>query len=280
MASIATIHIDNPQFIKKNNDRYDCFIVLGKNYLNYVLMNEDHSVVFSIKHFDFKNQVIGKSDFDEILADRILQKSSKFYVAIDSLKTTLVPNEFYRTSTIELYTKHLFELAQEEELHEMKIGSQLTSIYALKKESTQYLKNRLRQVEFSDPSSCLLSSYPKQIHSDDEHSIFINAKPDSAVFTIYKGKELLLHKVVSYFSINELVFHVVNSATQYNMKATTIGINVHGESNQCSLLYDELKNHYTTRYCSRLHEFAYPEELYNYPSHYFFNLFSFALCVS
>ncbi len=280
MASIATIHIDNPQFIKKNAEKYDCFILLGKNYMNYVLMNEEHSIVYSIKHVDFKNQVIGKSDFDEILADRILLKSNRFYIAIDSLKTAIIPIEFHNIDSNELYTQYQFELAQEEELYEMEIRNQYVALFTLKKESIQYLKNRLRAVEFSDAGACLLSAYPLQIHSEDEHTFFANIKSDSAILTVYQDKKLLLHKVYPYQSIHELVYHIANIATQFNMNNETIGININGESTQCNIMYDELKNHYTTRYCSRLHEFAYPEELYKYPAHYFFNLFSFALCVS
>jgi hypothetical protein len=281
MATQASIQIDNPQFVKKIPSRYDCFILLGKNYLNYALLDEEHAIVYTIRHFDFKNQTIGKSDFDEILSDRTLQKSTRFFMAVDTLKTTLIPNEFY-TSTSKLdYIKHLFDLTNEEELHEMKLNNDMTDLFVLKKDSIQYLKNRLRNVLFFDANASVLNTYPTHIHTEDESSIFVALKHSSVTLTTYKSKQLIHHQVYSFSDLDDILFYIANIIKHQNLNAKTIGIHVQGESSNIQQAHDLLSNHFNhVRFCSRLHELSYPEELFSQPSHYFFNLFSLVLCVS
>lgn len=281
MATQASIQIDNPQFVKKTPSRYDCFILLGKNYLNYALLDEEHTVVYAIRHFEFKNQAIGKSDFDEILSDRTLQKSTRFFMAVDTLKTTLVPNELYSSTSKSNYIKHLFDLTNEEELHEMKLNNDLTDLFVLKKDSVQYLKNRLRNVSFFDANASVLATYPTHLHSEDESSLFVALKHNAATLTVYKSKQLVHHQVYTYTVLEDILFYIANIVKQQNLNTKTIGIHIHGESSNGQQAHELLSNHFNhVRFCSRLHELSYPEELFSQPSHYFFNLFSLVLCVS
>jgi hypothetical protein len=281
MADARQIQIDNPQFLKKTPQAFDCFILLGKHYITYMMMNQSHDIVYTVRHKSYQNQVIAKHDFDEILADRLVKKASKIFLAIDAQKNTIVPTEFYIPKDRELYIEHLFEIAPEEELHEMNILDEMKSLFCLKKDSVQFLKSRLRNVTFLESSACLLSVYPAHIHSQDVYSIFISVKEDIATLSIYKGIALQLHNVHTYQAKEDIVFFVANYIDKLSIDQLTCGINLHGECDTTVQLHDIFASHFArVRYCSRLKELGYPEELFEYSPQYFFNLFSIAVCVS
>ena len=280
MNTPTEIRIENPQFLKKAPNVYHCFLVLGRSYMSYALMDEAHATVFAVYHFDFQHQVIGKNDFDRIFSEKHIQKAAKYYLAINTQKQTIVPSSLYVSKEKELYTEHLFELTDEETLFEKSLGEDYTSLFALKNNSVNYFKSRLSNLELFDVSASVLKAYPSNFSSKHSTHLFIHTLAEATVISLYENQELKFHKRYSQANENDVLYYTLNTLQQFGLQPADTHVKLHGESAVCDNVFELFDGRFgEVNFCSRLHEFAFPEDLYQHPSHYFFNLFSLVLCV-
>lgn len=276
------IRIDNPQFLKKQPSSYNCYIILGKSYLSCALIDEANTTVFGVRHFDYKNQIIGKNDFEQIFSDKYIQKASRYYLAINAQKRTIAPSTLVNENQIEKYIQHQFELNEEESLHLMHVANEFCSIFALKKDSVNYFKNRLSQVSIYDANACVLKTYPKHFSANKETQCFISASNESTTISVYHQQKLLFHRSYVNAGEAEILYHTFNALKQFALKAENTHVQLHGEN---AKLLESIHQLFEGRvgelgYIHRIHEISFPEDLYAQPQFYFFNLFSLVLCVS
>ena len=279
MALTPKISLDNNIHIIQNDIELACSILLGKNYLTYCISDVAYKTVFHLKHFYFENKVVGKNDFDEILADENIKKSSRINIAIDSFKSVLIPNELLDESKYPTYFTLLHEIVKEEIILKQTFNSSIHDLFAVKKSTIQFLESRLKNVHFYNASACLLNNYPDFIVSENQHSIFISLKDENIVLTIYQKTSLILHQIYAYTDALDIVYYVINACKQLNINLETSGIQLHGEVNQIENISSALKRYFpVVRFTTRIKEIQYPDALYSQPTHNFFNLFSILKC--
>lgn len=279
MALTPKISLDNNIHIIQNDIELACSILLGKNYLTYCISDLDYKTVFHLKHFYFDKNVVGKNDFDEILADEFIKKASRINIAIDSFKSVLIPNELLDDSQYAVYFTHLHEILKEETILKQTFNSSIHDLYVVKKSTIQFLESRLKNVFFYNASACLLNNYPDFIVNEHQHSIFISVKDENIVMTIYQKSSLILHQIFSYTDAIDIVYFVSNCCQQLNLNKENLGIQLHGEVAQIEDISIALKIYYSNvRYTTRIKEIQYPDTLYSQPAHNFFNLFSIFKC--
>lgn len=276
------IRIDNPQFLKKQPLAYNCFITLGKNFLSYALLDEANSSVFAIRHFDFKHQVIGKNDFELMFSDKFIQKASQFHLAINTQKRTLAPSHVVDVNHLEMYIQHQFELDKEETLYHMAVNHEFSSIFTLKMDTVNFLKNRLPKVDFYDASATMLKTYPKHFSANRNIHCFISVATESSTITVYQSQKLIFHKSFPNATEYDLLYHTLNVVKQFKLPTEETHVQLHGENaNLTTRTHELFEGRFgELGYINRLHEIAFPEDMYSHPSHYFFNLFSLVSCVS
>ena len=136
-----TIQIDDNRTLLSDTSNYTCCILVGRNYLSYALTNNDFTVIHLLKHYYFEDKVIGKNDFTDILSDPVFANVKNVKIAIDSLKSTLVPNALFAEEHTETYFKLVHELTPEEKIHTQVLLSNMTSIYSLKKSTVSFLSS-------------------------------------------------------------------------------------------------------------------------------------------
>ncbi|HPI55112.1 MAG TPA: DUF3822 family protein, partial [Chitinophagaceae bacterium] len=194
MAIQPNIALENNHYLIKNDSQVTCCILLGKNYLSYVLADATSLKIYALKHYSFQDKVLSKSDFDAILSDNQLRKASSYTVAIDSAKSTLVPTSLFIQDQAVDYLKLSVDIDPEEMVSTQTVGD-ITNIYALKTSTVQFLEQRLKKVTCMDASACLLKTYPPQIIHEHTHSCFISVKDQMICLTIYQKQDLLLHQL-------------------------------------------------------------------------------------
>lgn len=280
MALTPKISLDNTIHIIQNDNQLACSILLGKNYLTYCISDVAYKTVFHIKHFYFENKVVGKNDFDEILADTNIKKSSRINIAIDSFKSILIPNELLDENNYAGYFTFHHELTKEEIILKQTFKSSIHDLFAVKKSTIQFLESRLKNVHFYNASACLLNNYPDFIVSENEHSVFLSMKDENIVLTIYQKSNLILHQVYAYTDPLDIVYHVANACKQLNIKLENCGIQLHGEMTQIENISVTLKKYFpSVRFITRIKDIQYPDALYSsQPTYNFFNLFSIFKC--
>jgi hypothetical protein len=279
MALVPKISLDNNIHIIQNDIALTCSILLGKNYLTYCISDENYKTVFHLKHFYFDNKVVGKNDFDEILADPNIKKAKRINVAIDSFKTILVPNELLDEKEMPTYFRYLHDLMKDEMVMKQTFNSSIHDLYVVKKSTIQFLESRLKNVHFYNASACLLTNYPDFIINENQHSFFISMKDENAVVTLYQKSNLVLHQVYAYTDVLDIVYHVANICKQHSINIDHLGVQFHGEIAAVEGLQQSLKKYFPlVRFTTRVKDIQYPDTLYAQPAHYFFNLFSIFKC--
>jgi len=281
MSGTPTIQIDNPQFLKNPPAVYDCIILLGKNYLTYALLDEPHTTVWAIRHHDFGKQAVGKGDFDQLLSERLVQKATRYFLAVDTVKHCTLPAALYQADKKQVYSHHLFETGMDEELREMNIGSEWVSLFALKKDSVLFFNQRIRNLTFMNAAAVVLSAYPAHVDSAAEQTIFVRYTGEGFSLTIFRQNELQFHQSYAGFQTDNLVYHLANLSARLSLDSNKTSVLFHGESEQATQAVALLDaQYYRVGYCNRIHEFATPDDLFTQPAHYFFTLFALAQCAS
>jgi len=274
-----TIQIDNNLSNIKDYSNYTCSILIGRNYLSYALSNKENSIIYLLKHYYFEDKVIGKNDFNEILSDPVFKNVNNVKIAIDTLKSTLVPKILYAKEHIQDYYQFVHELNDEESLFTQEISQDKISIYSLKKSTVGFLGSIYKNVTFYDASSCILNNYPSLTAGDNSYTAFIIIKDDCASLSFYLKKDLILHKILADVSITDITYHIANFIEVQKISKDKMSIQLFGESIRVPIVYNELIQYFpSVKYGNRIGNLQYPETLFDQPTHYFFNLFSLVTC--
>lgn len=274
-----TIQIDNNLSLIKDASQYTCSILVGRNYLSYALSDKDCSVIYLLKHYYFEDKVIGKNDFNEILRDPVFKNVNNVKIAIDSLKSTLVPDILFDETHKQDYFALVHDLTAEENIHTQKLSGGKTSVFSLKKSTVSFLGSIYKNVTFYDASSCLLNTYPGILTGEEIQTFFLCIKDDCVTMSVFQNKELILHQVYSDTSVSDITYYISNYISAKSIPKENTRILIHGESVRVTNVYNELVLYYPdVKYCSRIQKLQYPESLFAQPSHYFFNLFSLVTC--
>lgn len=278
MALEPTYIIEEKSSILHTDREIVCSILFGKNYISYVFSNEEMNAIYMVKHFDLLSNVLGKSDFDEMLFDLFIKKAKSIRIAIDSQKILLVPTKFSDENINNLF-ESMYDVYEEEDIYQGKVNNDIKTFYALKKHTINFLKQRMNHVEIIDASTPLLQAYNYQQVHGKIYSIFIAVKEEHFYLTVYKNKKLQLHNSFQYNCVEDVLYHLSNIIKQQDIDTSILGIQIHGEMSSTQNVFELLKNYFGhVRYITRIKSLNYPEDLFNYPSHYFYNLFSLVTC--
>lgn len=281
MSMPDAIRCDNPQFLKKAPDPYDCLIVLGKSYLAYALVDEARTTVWSVRWQHRKGHPMGKTDFDALLGERKVQEAGRFFLAIDNERHTLVPAALYQADKRHIYTQHLFETGIGEELHEQNIGKDLVSLFALKTDSVQYFLKRLRHVQFFHAAAAPLLAYAQALNEKKDPTVFLSDTPDGFTLTLFKGKDLQWQQIFRGEAADDRLYHLANIHQQMALDPAQTDVVLHGASAQTDVVAALLQTQYgTVRYADHRPEVCIPEDLHRWPAHYFYTLFALIPCAS
>lgn len=280
MALEPNLSIENNHYLIENDTEVTCCLLLGKNYLSYILADQTSLKIYALKHYSFEDKVIGKADFDAILSDEQLRKANNYHIAIDSLKFTLIPTALYQEENKNSYLELSCELDPEEIVQSQEITEGITEVYAIKSSTIDFLESRLSQVTFYNAAGCLLKTYPSQIISEHKHSVFVSVKDHHACLTVYDKQNLLLHQMYAFEAPQDILYYIANAVKQFDMDKNFLGIQIHGESQSTEQIYKAVQPYFAyVRYCTRIKDLQYPDTLYSTPAHSFFNLFSILSCV-
>ncbi len=274
-----SVYIENFSAPVTDNGQYACSILVGRNYLSYALSDADCSLICLVKHYYFKDKVIGKKDFHEILSDPLLKNLTSIKIAIDSMKSVLVPDNLFNEEDKQSYFEFLHDYSAEEDLYIQRLNGNKSSIFSIKKSTVSFLETLYENITFYDATSCLLNTYPSLLFNDEMHTFFLNVKDDVASMSVYFKKELLFHHIYQDVSNADLSYHLARFISHHNLKIEKILILLLGETSRLPDLHKELGKYYShVKFCGRIQHLQYPENLYAQPVHAFFNLFSLVTC--
>lgn len=276
-----TIQIDYNLSLIKDSSQYTCSILIGKNYLTYALSDAEYTMIYLLKHYYFDDKVIGKNDFREILADPVFKEVNNVKIAIDTLKSTLIPAEYFDKNAAETYFTFMHELTDEESLHTNHVNPDKVSLFSLKKSTVSFLGNIYKNTSFFDASACLLNTYPALLKIENQFTCFLWIKDDCVTISLYAQRMLQFHQIYTDEQNMDIMYHVANYIHRHQIDKEKITLYLHGESKRMADVNEVFESYFPkVKYCSRVLNLKYPDSLMAQPSHYFFTLFSLVACES
>lgn len=279
MSIQPTYIIEEKSSILHTEREIACSILIGKKYLSYAYSNPSGKEIYMIKHFDLINNSIGKSDFDEILFDLFIKKASTVKIALDSQKIMLAPTSLVNKDTKQVLYTMLFDTYEEESIESHSLDSEVTAIYSLKKQTIEFLSSRMSHNHLLDSCTPLLRAYKDSLIGDYSAQFFLAIKEEHFYLTIYIDKKLQLHQSYAFLTEMDVLYTVLNNMQKLGVDAEKTLVQLHGEVNQTETIFNELKKYLPVlRYMTRLKGLQYPEEMLNYPTHYFYNLMALVSC--
>lgn len=274
-----TVQITNNITLLKEASDFSCSMLLGKNYLSYVITDAENTQIHLLKHYYMQGKVLGKNDFNAILTDPVFKNIKNIKIAIDSTRSTLVPTSLFDPNEANTYFELIHELPSEEELHIQHLKNNITSVFSLKKSTVAFLRSFYKNATFCDASSCLLDMYQTALTNEEHQSIFVCVKDDCATLSLYNKNNLILHQIYTEISVTDITYYIAHILSVKEISKETITIQLLGESKQVPVVFDALSLYFpSVKYCNRVSALKYPDTMLSQPTHYFFNLLSVVTC--
>lgn len=278
MNSPYKIEIIDETSVQIKSEEIDCYIMLHRNFVSFALVDKSNNTIFRLGHFDFFEKSLSEDDLDLIFNDKLIQTSKNINLAVHTPKRTIIPSNFYSANQSDAYTKHLFDISLDEELRNCSIEDKFTSLFAVKKKGINYFQNKFKLKQVFDAESCMLKTYP--LLSGSHTSCFVHLLPDSFTTSLYISNKLQYHQTKKYISTEDITFHLANILKQHNLSPLQTHLFLHGETTETAKLYENSKGRFKQiEPTLRPTTLNYPCTIDNYPASYFFNLYSFILCV-
>lgn len=276
-----SIQIDHPQYEATERTGLNCCILIGRSFVSYAVLDANSTQVYRLMHYSFNDKLIGKNDFNTILSDPIFQHTARMKIAIDSLKSTLVPGSFFDAAHAEIYFKLVHDLPAGEALYTQSVPGDIQALFSLKKPTVSFLGSWRKDIIFLNASSCLLRTYPLLIGNEQHAAAFVWSREDNITLTFYRDGKLMGQFEFTEVDVMDLCYHIGHWCATNAQDPKSLGIFLHGESNKLDAYHQTLNNYFPRlQYCRRPASLQYPDEISSQPSHYFLTLLSMASCES
>ncbi len=274
------IFIDNTHLLKKVNGNLISFITLGKNYIHYSISNESKNDLYFVKTIYNESGTVGQAEFNSLLSDHLLRKSSLVHIAIDTAKQTLLPTCFLADNNREAYFNHIYEIEKEEEILVQQVNDEITELYVIKKATRSYLKSEFPSIKIYSHSACILKSYIQATEKlKEKNVVFIHTSHDSFYFTLFKNGKLHFYQAFDLISSSDVLYCLLNVLQLQQIEMNDVKVFITGFSHIQNEIADLLGNYFIT---GTLNENAFDKisVITAFPMHILFNQYSLISCAS
>jgi len=276
----AAISLNSKRFTLPGHSEYNIIMSLGRNYLELAICNLQYNSVLGMQYYYTGSKVMGKKQAVAIFTSELVQGAQKLTIAVDSPKSTLIPESLLDTKQTAkvLASQHIID--ENELVFTDKIES-FYNLYTLKSGTKKLIEERLPSAKIINSTKGLLSVYP--ILATAKNQIFIFCRDDYIYLSSYVDSKLQLHQYHSISAAEDAVYHTLNLIQTNSFKLQETVVMLHGESLLTKQIHDQLdKQEVDTRYISRLRlsGLQFSEQILELPTHQFFNLFSLVSCES
>lgn len=274
-----SIQIDHPKYESAGQSGLNCCILIGRTFVSYAILDAASSIVYRIRHYAFSDKLIGKNDFNTILSDPIFQQTAKLKIAIDSLKSTLVPGQLFDADQAETYFTFVHELPAGEALYTQSIPGGIKALFSLKKPTVSFLGNWRKDIQLMNASTCLLSAYPLLLGNEQQSAAFIWSREENITLTVYRDGKLYEQQEYTEIDAMDLCYHLGHLCAANAIGQQHLAVFLHGEGEKPDYYFRALEKYFPkVQYCRRPATLQYPDAISSQPSHYFLTLLSMAQC--
>lgn len=274
------IKIENNSSLLNQEEEYVCHLLLGTNYIQVALSNPLRNHIKAVYFYSSGNKSFKTNQAEDILTSEFVQKAKKTTVGIDSLKHLLMPEPLFDPARKELYLSHQFFIEPTENIRSERID-QIHNIYTIRKGTEKLIGELMPEAEIYHSGACLLHAYPLLLSIEKENTLIVLYRKNFITLSLYTRKKLILHHTYHVENETDREYYIFNLLNTRNINFNKVLLLLHGEDEALIEFRATLKNKLEdVRFITRIKELNYIDTLYQYPSHYFFNLFSLVICAS
>ena len=248
--------------------------------MQYAIADKDHNKVEALEAYGKETGNITRNEALEIFQSKAIKDAQQVFVGLESKKNTLIPISLFNSEKSLEYINELFTLEQEETVATQPIkpvGCQ--SIFTLKKGTERLLNSEIEHCHIMHAPSALLIAYQQMVPPNKEFVSFVRLQQDEILITIFRDKQLQLHKAYSIENLNDAYFYYMDALNQLDADKNKMMLSIFGSHKDVDQFKNTLdSNIETVKYLNRLPTLQYTDEIFSHPAHHFFNLFALLLC--
>lgn len=226
----------NEGFSKSKTSSYILSLQLEDSGYSYTIVDSVGNSYAAVNHHSFDKNLEGKSISEKaesmIKEDLFLSKNYKsVYFSLVTHKSTLVPAELFNRKNVRQYFTFNHNLDDFEEIHFNYIKKiDAYNIFAVPSDLTTLLVNKFPEIVFVHQNNTIISDLINRADNLKFKLPIININVNSNTFEIavYKDDKFNLLNTYIFNDQNDLVYYIMNTLTQYDIKLTKSYINISG----------------------------------------------------
>lgn len=262
-----------------NTTNAELFLEINSQGLSYTILEKNFFVALASYHFDtaISDDAAAENIHKIIAAQPILkQQFKKIHIIYGYSSSILVPEAYMdeknNNALLELVYGEVSERVMRTDFVE---EHAVYNVYGIPAVIEQVLNRYFGSAEHTH----LFSLLPSIFKVDENYMYCIFGKGQLKVLIVKEGK-LQIMQSLTYKTPDDVVYHLLNLCKNFEIAIPTITIYLSGMIDPSSALYIEVYKYFLRLEFQPLPEqYQYPEEINQYPAHYFSHLFAIAACV-
>ena len=267
------------QPLKIDTSSADLYLDINAQSLSYVIMDSNICLALAIYRFgtSCSDETIANNIHQVIVEQPVLQQRfNKVHVIYGFNPFVLVPHQFMSGTDNHGMLELVYGESNERVIQtDFMYRYAIHIIYGIPKTIDNVIRRYFEMAQCTH----LFSMLPDVVTAEGNHLYCIFNTGQIKVVLMKEGK-LQLMQNYSYTIPEDAAYHLLSLCEHFEVNVNTCKIHLSGMIDENSALYGELYKYFLQIQLDTLPaKFQYPEEINQYPSHYFSHLFSIAACV-
>jgi hypothetical protein len=265
---------DNKEF-----DGENCILLaeIGESHGCYAILDSRNNKVVRLKYVSNKSE---SNTVLELLSDTPELKApfKKKLVGYYMKDSIVVPAAIFRDETMNELMPGLFSPSESRIIKEELPGWQLFNTYYVPIQ-TYELVNRVFSgaIQFHCYTVVLQGGVPMS----DSGNFLVCFKTDSFSVIALKNGALLLAQIYPYAAASDVLYWLLRITQEFSLSQHDVRVELSGLIDRQSVVYRELYNYFINIYFAATPpNIRFPEEMGDYPEHFFSSLFKLLSCAS
>ena len=256
----------------------DLYLDINAQSLSYVILDSNICLALVIYRFEkgIADEAIAKNIHQVVAEQPILQQRfNTVHVTYGFSPFVLVPHQFMNGTDNHAMLELVYGKSNERVIRaDFMYRHAIHIIYGIPKSLDAVIR------QYFELAQCthLFSILPDVVNAEGNHLYCIFNTGQIKVVLMKEGK-LQLMQNYSYNTPGDAAFHLLTICKNFEVDVNGCKVHVSGMIDESSALFAELYKYFLQIQLDFLPEkFQYPEEINQYPPHYFSHLFSIAVC--
>jgi hypothetical protein len=284
--SDALILITDPSLDAKTAGLCDLLVLIEDASIQFALLEKRSNQFLALEVFRHASNETNTAPKDLLSSaagkSKLLRnyEFSKARIGITSSQYTLVPEALHRPGDEASYFHLNFRNVGNTTVYPAHISSfHLYSIFGIDADLQKSILHLFQEPKLLHHSESVLSDLSLRLRTDAGKQVWLNVRESGIDVCVTDGRKLILLNSFERHNNEDTLYYVLFTYEQLGLDPESTPLNLSGEIEQDSALYNLLYNYIRNlRFAERLHLLSFSPVFSRIPSHFYSTLFSLAVC--